>query len=139
MYCGPLRLLACEISERWLISNRCDCWRVQDLTAAHVAGSSVIYPFNTFYANKQSHRLLGAGIPCKLVTGQEVREVEGAKHVAATVEMAPLTPPLNASRGTHAFEVGGLCVSCMYACLNTHTHRHKHMHTRRWAYSMRCR
>ncbi|KAF5838453.1 hypothetical protein DUNSADRAFT_2847 [Dunaliella salina] len=68
VYCGPLRLLACEISER----------------------------------------LLSAGVACKLVTGQEVREVEGAKHVAATVEMAPLMPSAVASRGVNAFEVGVL-------------------------------
>lgn len=50
-------------------------------------------------------RLLNSGIACKLVTGQEMREVEGAKHVAATVEMAPLMPPSSTNRGINAFEV----------------------------------
>ena len=50
-------------------------------------------------------RLMNAGVACRLVTGQEVREVEGAKHVAATVEMAPLVPPAGA-KGGGAFEVG---------------------------------
>ncbi|KAF6256649.1 P-loop containing nucleoside triphosphate hydrolase protein [Scenedesmus sp. NREL 46B-D3] len=48
VYCGPLRLLACEVADR----------------------------------------LNAAGVPCSLVTGQEVRLVPGARHAACTVEMA---------------------------------------------------
>jgi ATP-dependent RNA helicase SUPV3L1/SUV3 len=33
-------------------------------------------------------RLNAAGVPCNLVTGQEVRLVHGARHTACTIEMA---------------------------------------------------
>lgn len=36
-------------------------------------------------------RLNKANVPCNLITGQEREEVEGAKHMAATVEMADVT------------------------------------------------
>lgn len=36
-------------------------------------------------------RLNKANVPCDLITGQEREEVEGAKHMAATVEMADVT------------------------------------------------
>lgn len=48
IYCGPLRLLAWEVSEK----------------------------------------LNASGVPCSMVTGQEVREVDRARHTACTVEMA---------------------------------------------------
>ncbi|GAX81673.1 hypothetical protein CEUSTIGMA_g9101.t1 [Chlamydomonas eustigma] len=51
VYCGPLRLLACEISER----------------------------------------LTSTGLPCSLITGQEVREEPGSKHTSCTVEMASIS------------------------------------------------
>lgn len=35
-------------------------------------------------------RLNAAGVPCNLVTGQEVRRVPGARHTACTVEMVDL-------------------------------------------------
>lgn len=35
-------------------------------------------------------RLNAAGVPCNLVTGQEVRLLKGARHTACTVEMADL-------------------------------------------------
>ncbi|KAH6757117.1 ATP-dependent RNA helicase [Perilla frutescens var. hirtella] len=50
IYCGPLRLLAWEVSQR---------------------------------LNK-------AKVPCDLITGQEREEIDGARHKAATVEMADL-------------------------------------------------
>jgi hypothetical protein len=36
-------------------------------------------------------RLTAAGIPCNLLTGQEVRETHGASHISCTVEMAAKT------------------------------------------------
>jgi hypothetical protein len=36
-------------------------------------------------------RLTSMGVPCNLVTGQEIRRVKGARHTACTVEMADLT------------------------------------------------
>jgi hypothetical protein len=36
-------------------------------------------------------RLNAMGVPCNLVTGQEVRSVKGARHTACTVEMADLS------------------------------------------------
>lgn len=50
IYCGPLRLLAWEVSER----------------------------------------MNNADVPCSLITGQEIKQVEGAQHKACTVEMADL-------------------------------------------------
>ena len=38
-----------------------------------------------------AERLSGAGVPCRLVTGQEVGGDQRAKHVACTVEMASLS------------------------------------------------
>ncbi len=57
VYCGPLRLLACEVADR----------------------------------------MNAEGVPCSLLTGQEVRAVEGAAHTSCTVEMAAVEgnqPPL---------------------------------------------
>lgn len=56
LYCGPLRLLAWEIAEK----------------------------FNNSF-----------DIPCSLITGQEVRNIEHAKHTACTVEMASTTRPVD--------------------------------------------
>jgi hypothetical protein len=42
-------------------------------------------------------RLNAQGVPCHLITGQEVRLVEGAKHVACTVEMADLDQQVEVS------------------------------------------
>lgn len=39
-------------------------------------------------------RLNVAGVPCNLVTGQEVRLVHGARHTACTVEVADLEQPV---------------------------------------------
>lgn len=38
-----------------------------------------------------SKRLNKANVPCDLITGQEKVEVNGAKHKAATVEIADVT------------------------------------------------
>lgn len=38
-----------------------------------------------------SKRLNKVNVPCDLITGQEREEVDGAKHKAATVEMADVT------------------------------------------------
>jgi len=51
IYCGPLRLMASEVSER----------------------------------------LNGLGLPTNLLTGQEVVSIPKARHIACTVEMAPLS------------------------------------------------
>jgi len=45
-------------------------------------------------------RLNGMGVPCNLVTGQEVRRVKGARHTACTVEMADLTTRVDVSTTT---------------------------------------
>lgn len=42
-------------------------------------------------------RLNSMGVPCNLVTGQEVRRVKGARHTACTVEMADLTTRVDVS------------------------------------------
>ncbi|GIM09322.1 hypothetical protein Vretimale_13239 [Volvox reticuliferus] len=68
MYCGPLRLLACEVADR----------------------------------------LAAEGLPCNLVTGQEVRRAVGARgaparHTACTIEMAEVTTRLPAT-GTAAVD-----------------------------------
>eukprot|EP00803_Ostreobium_quekettii_P001475 evm.model.scf_100EXC.6 EVM.evm.TU.scf_100EXC.6 scf_100EXC:44762-53616(+) len=39
-------------------------------------------------------RLMGRGVQCSLVTGQEVTEVPGASHVSCTLEMANIGKPL---------------------------------------------
>jgi ATP-dependent RNA helicase SUPV3L1/SUV3 len=44
-------------------------------------------------------RLNAAGVPCDLVTGQEVVRVPGARHVACTVEMAGLEAPVEVCVG----------------------------------------
>lgn len=36
-------------------------------------------------------RMNKANVPCDLITGQEINEVEGAKHKSVTVEMADVT------------------------------------------------
>jgi hypothetical protein len=42
-------------------------------------------------------RLNSMGVPCDLVTGQEVRRVKGARHTACTVEMAGLSTRVDVS------------------------------------------
>ncbi|GIL59735.1 hypothetical protein Vafri_14458 [Volvox africanus] len=73
IYCGPLRLLACEVADR----------------------------------------LAAEGLPCNLVTGQEVRRAVGAhgapaRHTACTIEMADVkTRLLSATDGFTVDHVGG--------------------------------
>jgi hypothetical protein len=42
-------------------------------------------------------RLTSMGVPCNLVTGQEIRRVKGARHTACTVEMADLATMVDVS------------------------------------------
>lgn len=50
-------------------------------------------------------RLNAAGVPCNLVTGQEVRLVQGARHTACTVEMADLDQRVEVSNAGAIFHM----------------------------------
>jgi ATP-dependent RNA helicase SUPV3L1/SUV3 len=60
--------------------------------------SAVSFPWSGVYCGplrllawEVAERVNRASVPCNLVTGQERREVDGAKHIAMTVEMADVT------------------------------------------------
>lgn len=57
-------------------------------------------------------RLNSMGVPCNLVTGQEVRRVKGARHTACTVEMADLTTQVDVSLGKSAHWVHPVQATC---------------------------
>ena len=57
------------------------------LKALKEAGSGVYCGPLRLLAWEVHERLNGDGVPCNLVTGQEIREVAGAAHTACTVEM----------------------------------------------------
>lgn len=60
-------------------------------------------------------QLCAGGLPCSLVTGQERREMEGARHVACTAETASTRAVVDvAVRGTAC--MGGRCVAWQGAC-----------------------
>ena len=58
-----------------------------------------------------AEKLNAGGVPCSLVTGQERREVEGARHAACTVggsrEAGGLLFPLRAARRLAGWWAGG--------------------------------
>lgn len=51
-----------------------------------------VFPLNSrlCWCVQVADRLSSMGVPCNLVTGQEIRRVNGARHTACTVEMADL-------------------------------------------------
>lgn len=68
-----------HLMSRYARMARLAAWSTQNATACFGV-----------YRPQIADRLNADGVPCNLVTGQEIKEVPGARHTACTVEMADL-------------------------------------------------
>jgi hypothetical protein len=73
--------------------------------------ASHVFLFSLMPGLAQVHdRLTAAGVPCNLLTGQEVRETPGATHISCTVEMAAGT---TGERVTQPYDVSSRSPTCL--------------------------
>lgn len=75
------------------------------LDVFHATGSKQ----SPVYVAQVADRLNAEGVPCNLVTGQEVRRVPGAKHTACTVEMAELDTEYEVGACVYEVDSVALC------------------------------
>ncbi len=110
VYCGPLRLLAWQVRQgrvggaggcavllvgwvvRWLQWALGACCVAVHACCLNSNRPQSCWPTSPLQVHDQ---LCAGGLPTNLVTGQERRQVAGARHTACTTEMASTAHPVD--------------------------------------------